>query len=136
MNLDALNKYAPIALGVLRIVVALLFLEHGTQKFFNFPASAHPATGGMPPELVVAGIIETVGSLLLLFGFFGRIAAFIMSGEMAVAFWTAHVPFGHSVFPLQNGGESAVLFCFIFLYIVFAGPGAFSIDGARARRAA
>lgn len=131
MNLDALNRYAPIALALLRIVAALLFLEHGTQKFFDFPASGHPASGGMPPLFMVAGAIETVGSLLLLFGLFSRPAAFIMAGEMAVAFWMGHVGRSGTIFPIQNGGESAVLFCFVFLYIVFAGPGAWSMDGRR-----
>ena len=131
MNFDHLEKYAPIALALLRIVAALLFIEHGTQKFFDFPASAHrPA--GLPPEFVVAGCIEIVGGILLQLGLFARYAAFVMSGEMAVAFWTAHVPRG-GLFPINNFGEAAVLFCFIFLFIVFAGPGAWSIDGLRAR---
>ena len=131
MNFDHLEKYAPIALALLRIVAALLFIEHGTQKFFDFPASAHrPA--GLPLEFVVAGCIEIVGGILLLLGLFARYAAFVMSGEMAVAFWTAHVPRG-GLFPINNFGEAAVLFCFIFLFIVFAGPGAWSIDGTRAR---
>jgi putative oxidoreductase len=132
MTLDRLNRYAPLALGLLRIVAALLFLEHGTQKFFDFPASAHPGpAGNMPPLLLVAGVIETVGSLLVLVGLFSRYAAFIMAGEMAVAFWMAHVGHSGTIFPINNGGESAVLFCFVFLYIVFAGPGAWSIDGRK-----
>lgn len=136
MNLDSLTRYAPIGLALLRIVAALLFIEHGTQKFFDFPASGHPAGGnGMPPLLIVAGLIETIGGVLVLIGLFTRYAAFIMSGEMAVAFWTAHVPRGHSIFPIQNAGEAAVLFCFIFLYIFLAGPGAWSVDGARRKPA-
>jgi putative oxidoreductase len=136
MNFDSLNKYAPIALALLRIVAALLFIEHGTQKFFDFPASGHPGGGGgLPPLIIVAGCIEIVGGLLVLVGLFSRYAAFIMAGEMAVAFWTGHVPHAGSIFPLQNGGEAAVLFCFIFLYIVFAGAGAWSIDGMRTKRA-
>jgi putative oxidoreductase len=136
MNLDNLTKYAPIGLGLLRIVAALLFIEHGTQKFFDFPASGHPSSsGGMPPLFIVAGLIETIGGLLVLVGLFARYAAFLMSGEMAVAFWTAHVPHGRSIFPIQNGGEAAVLFCFIFLYVFLAGPGAWSVDGARRKAA-
>ncbi len=136
MNLDALAKYAPIALALLRIVAALLFIEHGTQKLFDFPASGRPGpAGGLPPLLLAAALIEVVGGVLLLVGLFTRYAAFIMSGEMAVAYWTGHVPHG-GLFPLQNFGEAAVLFCFIFLYLVFAGPGAFSLDGVRSRRLA
>ena len=132
MRLDSLDKYTPIALALLRIFAALLFIEHGTQKFFDFPASGHPgAGGGMPPLLIVAGCIEIVGGLLVLVGLFTRYAAFIMSGEMAVAFWTGHVPRGHSIFPIQNGGEAAVLFCFVFLYLVFAGAGALALDNRR-----
>lgn len=137
MNFDRLTPYMPIVLALLRIVAALLFIEHGTQKFFDFPPSGRPApAGGMPPELIIAGCIEIVGGLLVLVGLFTRYAAFIMSGEMAVAFWTQHVPRAGSVFPLQNFGEAAVLFCFIFLFLVFAGPGAFSLDGWRAGRPA
>jgi putative oxidoreductase len=76
-----------------------------------------------------AGLIEIIGGLLVLVGFYTRAAAFIMSGEMAVAYFTAHLP--HGFFPILNEGESAVLFCFVFLYLVFAGPGAWSIDEAR-----
>jgi putative oxidoreductase len=133
MNLDNLTKYTPVALALLRIVAALLFIEHGTQKFFDFPASGRPGpAGGLPPLMLVAGTIELVGGLLLLVGLFSRYVALIASGEMAVAFWTQHVPHG-GIFPIQNYGESAVLFCFIFLLIVFTGPGAFSVDGARAK---
>jgi len=133
MNLDNLSKYAPIALALLRIVAALLFIEHGTQKFFDFPASGRPSSGGLPPELMLAGVIEIVGGILLVLGLFTRYAAFLMAGEMAVAYWTMHVPHG-GFFPLQNFGEAAILFCFIFLYIFFAGPGAWSIDGSRSKR--
>ncbi len=135
MNVDTLNKYAPIALALLRIVAALLFIEHGTQKFFDFPPSGRPGpAGGLPPLFIVAGTIETLGGLLVLVGLFSRYAAFIMSGEMAVAFWMGHFGRSGSIFPLVNMGEAAVLFCFIFLYIFIAGPGAWSIDGMRAAR--
>ena len=126
---DRLNSYAPHFLSVLRIVTALLFIAHGTGKYLDFPALGMPAPS--PFSLVgVAGLIEIIGGLLVLVGFYTRAAAFIMSGEMAVAYFTAHLP--HGFFPLLNGGESAVLFCFVFLYLVFAGPGAWSIDEARA----
>jgi putative oxidoreductase len=135
MNFDNLAKWAPIFLSILRIVAALLFIEHGTQKFFDFPVSGRPGpAGGMPPEFMIAGAIEIIGGLLLLFGLFTRYAAFIMSGEMAVAYWTAHVERG-GLFPINNFGEGAVLFCFAFLYIVFAGPGPWSIDAMRGKKA-
>jgi putative oxidoreductase len=123
-----LNAYAPHFLSVLRIVAALLFIAHGTGKYFDFPALGMPTPS--PFSLFgVAGLIEIVGGLLVLVGFYTRAAAFIMSGEMAVAYFTAHLP--HGFFPILNEGESAVLFCFVFLYLVFAGPGAWSIDEAR-----
>ena len=125
---DRLNAHAPHFLSVLRIVAALLFIAHGTGKYFDFPALGMPTPS--PFSLFgVAGLIEIVGGLLVLVGFYTRAAAFIMSGEMAVAYFTAHLP--HGFFPIVNHGESAVLFCFVFLYLVFAGPGAWSIDEAR-----
>jgi putative oxidoreductase len=136
MKLDTLSKYAPLGLAVLRVVTALLFIEHGTQKLFDFPASgqAGPA-GGLPPLMLVAAAIELIGGLLLLVGLFTRYAAFVMAGEMAVAFWMGHVGGSGSVFPAVNMGDAAVLFCFVFLYLFLAGPGDFSIDGRRTQRA-
>jgi putative oxidoreductase len=128
--MQSLSKYAHYALAVLRIVTALLFIEHGTAKLFGFPAMAGPgsAGGSLPPILLLAAILEVFGGLAILVGFFTRPIAFILSGLMAVAYWMAHVPKG-GFFPLTNGGDAAVLFCLIFLYLVFAGPGAWSIDG-------
>ncbi len=124
---DRLRAYAPHVLGVLRIVTALLFMAHGTQKLLGFPASDFsPAVGSLP---WIAGCLEIGGGLLLLVGLFTRPVAFLLSGQMAVAYWLAHAP--QSFFPVQNGGDSAVLFCFVFLYLVFAGPGAFSLDQSR-----
>ncbi|HVW54351.1 MAG TPA: DoxX family protein [Rhizobiaceae bacterium] len=117
------------ALGVLRIITALLFIEHGTQKLFGFPASAH----GSPvlfSLMGLAGILEAFGGLLVLIGFKTRYVAFILSGEMAVAYWTAHAP--RSFFPVNNSGDAAVLFCFLFLFFVFAGAGAWSLDARSA----
>jgi putative oxidoreductase len=132
MNFESLSRYAPMALALLRIVAALLFIEHGTQKFFDFPPSGHG--GSFPSGLfLVAAIIELVGGILLLIGLFTRPAAFIMSGEMAVAYWMAHVGRG-GFWPINNGGETAILFCFVFLYLFFAGPGAWSVDGSRSAR--
>jgi putative oxidoreductase len=118
-----LAKYAPQLLGVLRIVVGLLFLEHGLIKIAGFPA---PMGAHLPPLIMAAGIIELVGGALVTLGLFSRIAAFVTSGEMAFAYFMAHLPRG--VYPSQNGGDAAVLFCFIFLYLAAAGPGAFAIN--------
>jgi putative oxidoreductase len=122
-----LNAYAPHFLAILRIVAALLFIAHGTSKLFGWPSA------GMQPPLMslfgIAAIIEVVGGVLIVIGLFTRPAALIMSGEMAVAYFMAHSP--KDFFPINNAGESAVLFCFVFLYLVFSGPGAWSIDGQR-----
>jgi putative oxidoreductase len=128
MNFDSLNRYAPYALAVLRIVTALLFIEHGTQKLFGFPAG-QMGTVPLMSLLGLAGIIELVGGVLILVGFLTRPAAFIASGMAAVAYWMAHAP--ASFFPANNGGDAAILFCFVFLYLVFAGPGAWSVDRNR-----
>jgi uncharacterized membrane protein YphA (DoxX/SURF4 family) len=191
----ALTRYAPWMLGILRIVTALVYLEHGTQKLFHFPpmgrfggagvpataggraassalqhgadaissavetassavssaldsassmlSSAPPVavqgtTPGMPASMqaifLAGGIIELVGGLALVLGLFTRPVAFVVAGETAVIFWWMHVGQSGNVFPASNGGESAVLFCFTFLYLVFAGPGAFAVDGLRRRR--
>ena len=134
--MDTLSKYAPHALAVLRIVTALLFIEHGTAKLFGFPVmpgGPGDHAGGLPPLMLIGGILEVFGGLAILVGFLTRPVAFILAGEMAVAYWMMHVPSG-GFFPLTNGGDSAVLFCFVFLYLVFAGPGAWSVDGLRASR--
>jgi putative oxidoreductase len=120
--------WAPRLLGLLRIVAAALFIEHGTQKLFGFPPAAH----GMPEAFTLlwfAAILEVFGGFLILIGLFTRPAAFILSGQMAVAYWMAHAP--QSPFPAINGGDGAILFCFFFLYLVAAGPGDFSLDKAR-----
>jgi putative oxidoreductase len=133
--MQSLSKYAPYALAILRIVTALLFIEHGTAKLLGFPAmpGADQAGGGLPPLILIAALLEVFGGFAILAGFFTRPVAFILSGMMAVAYWMAHVPEG-GLFPLSNGGDAAVLFCFIFLYLVFAGAGAWSVDGARSPR--
>ena len=129
MELPWLSRWQPQLLALLRIVTGLLFLEHGLSKFFGFPAPfpVHP----LPTMLVAAGVIEVVAGLLITIGLFTRIAAFIASGEMAVAYFMTHFPKGF--WPLQNMGEGAILFCFIFLYLAAAGAGAWSIDEARTR---
>jgi len=130
MSDSALTPWAPRLLSVLRIVVAVLYLQHGLTKFFGFPG---PAPASMPFfPIILAGLIETIGSILLLIGLFTRPAAFIMSGEMAIAYWYAHFP--RNPVPYNNGGTLAVLYCFVFLYIFFAGPGPWSVDAARATK--
>jgi putative oxidoreductase len=120
----ALEQYRPYVLSILRIVVGLLFLQHGMAKMFNFPPQndmpVYPA-----PEWF-AGRIELVGSTLIMLGLFTRPVALILSGEMAFAYFMSHRRRGF--FPLLNGGEPAVLFCFVFLYLVFAGGGPLSLD--------
>ncbi|MFK3780017.1 DoxX family protein [Agrobacterium sp. NPDC089420] len=125
---DNLSRYRPYALAALRIVAALLFIEHGTQKLFGFPASQ--MQGSLPTLMLVAALLEFVGGILVLIGLFTRPVAFILSGQMAVAYFMAHAP--QNFFPALNGGDAAILFCFVFLYFVFAGPGAFSVDERRA----
>ncbi|QCL89571.1 DoxX family protein [Agrobacterium sp. LC34] len=125
---DNLSRYRPYALAALRIIAALLFIEHGTQKLFGFPASQ--MEGSLPTLMLVAALLELVGGILVLIGLFTRPVAFILSGQMAVAYFMAHAP--SSFFPALNGGDAAILFCFVFLYFVFAGPGAFSVDERRA----
>jgi putative oxidoreductase len=125
MNTDRLEAvWAPRVLSVLRIVAALLFFEHGTAKLLGFPPSDHS------PEVLslswIAGALELVGGALLIVGLFTRPVAFIVSGEMAVAYWMAHAP--RSAFPLVNDGDSAILYCFVFLYLAFAGGGPWSLD--------
>ncbi|WP_244669517.1 DoxX family protein [Kaistia sp. 32K] len=129
MLVEKLSKFQPSALGLLRIVSALIFFEHGTQKLLGFPAS-----DSMPAFLSLgwtAGVLELVGGFLLLIGLFSRPVAFLLSGQMAVAYWLAHAPRGF--YPALNGGDAAILYCFIFLFIVFAGPGRWSVDGALGR---
>jgi putative oxidoreductase len=133
--MDFLAPYRLQLLSVLRIAVTLVFLEVPSAKFLAFPHGAH--FDGLSPfawPVGIAGIIETIFGLLLLFGLFGRLAAFILSGEMAFAYFIGHAP--HGFFPLQNNGIPAVLWCFTFLYLAAAGPGPWSIDTAIRRKPA
>jgi putative oxidoreductase len=131
MDFTFLSRWEPQLLAVLRIVTALLFLEHGIMKLFHFPAPQIP--GPLPPLLMAAAVIELVTGVLMLFGLFTRLAAFVASGEMAIAYFIGHFP--KSFWPGINQGDAAILFCFVFLYIAAAGAGAWSIDSARMSRA-
>jgi putative oxidoreductase len=123
-----LDRFSPQLLSVLRIVSALLFIEHGTTKLLQFPPTEMFAQSPPLGSLMwFAGILEAGGGALLLLGLFTRPVAFVLSGMMAVAYWMAHAP--QSIYPAQNGGDAAILFCFAFLYIAAAGPGAWSVDG-------
>jgi len=119
--------WAPRILSIVRVVCGLIFMEHGTQKWLGFPPSGKPT-----PDFFtlsgLGGMLEMVGGALLVFGLFTRPVAFLLSGEMAVAYWMGHAPRG--VFPVLNGGDAAILYCFIFLYLAFAGGGAWSLDRA------
>jgi putative oxidoreductase len=120
-----LSKYASQILGITRIVAGLTFLEHGTTKFLNFPpGTMHPALTSLPGA---GGLIELIAGALIVLGLFSRCAAFVASGEMAVAYFLVHFKNG-GFFPTQNGGDAAILFCFIFLYLAAAGPGDFAVN--------
>ena len=121
-----LDKYGSQILGITRIIVGLLFLEHGLAKLAHFPPVPMFASGNLPPMIMVSGIIELVGGALVALGLFSRIAAFICSGMMAVAYFMVHSPQGF--FPILNGGELAIVYCFVFLYFAAAGPGAFAVN--------
>jgi len=119
---EKLSRYQPYALAALRIIAALLFIEHGTQKLFGFPPAQ--MEGSLPPLLLAAALLELIGGILILIGLFTRPVAFILSGQMAFAYFLAHAP--KSFFPAINGGDAAIRFFFLFL--VTAGPGAFAVD--------
>lgn len=127
MHFPLLGRWQPQFLALLRIVAGLLFMEHGTAKLFHFPVPQPGVTDPLPVLLLAAAIIEVVGGALVIFGLLTRLAAFVMSGEIAVGYFLFHFPKGF--WPIVNQGEAAILFCFIFLYLAAAGPGAWSIDG-------
>ena len=127
-----LDVWAPRVLSILRIITALLFMEHGLMKLFDFPGPQEGAPDPLPPLLLAAAWIELVGGGLIALGLFTRIAAFVCSGQMAVAYFMAHGSQGF--WPALNGGEAAILYCFVFLYLVFAGPGLWSLDAMVRKR--
>ena len=130
--IDLETTWTPRARSVLRIMAALLFLAHGSAKLLGFPASdMSPAPLSLP---WIAGVLELFGGAMLAVGIFTRPVAFLLSGQMAVAYFLAHAP--QSFFPLLNGGDAAVLYCFVFLYLFFAGPGPWSLDALRRKPSA
>ena len=130
MEFTWLSRWQPQILAILRIVAGLLFLAHGVQKFFAFPVPFPMLP--LTTQFTAAGVIELVAGTLITIGLFTRLAAFIASGEMAAAYFIVHFP--QSFWPVVNRGESAVLFCFVFLYLAAAGAGAWSVDAARKPR--
>ena len=121
------TRYAPHALAALRIVAGLLFFAHGLVKLFGFPTGAAPGQQELLSLFGIGALIEVATGTLIALGLFSRAAAFLASGEMAVAYWTVHAP--QSFYPAANGGDAAILFCFVFLYVAAAGSSAFSLDG-------
>ena len=131
-KLDTLHaEWTPRMLSVLRIVTAFLFIQHGSMKLLGFPSSAAFAGLKLFSLIGFAGVLELFGGLLVLLGLFTRPVAFILSGEMAFAYFMAHAPHGFS--PVVNHGELAVLYCFVFLYLAVAGGGVWSIDQVQGR---
>lgn len=127
-----MTDWEPRMLSILRIMTGLMFMEHGMSKLFNFPpGTMHPS---FPALLWFAGVLECFGGALVALGLFTRVVAFLLSGEMAIAYFMFHFP--KSFFPLLNGGDAAVLYCFVFLYLALAGGGEWSLDRLRASAAA
>lgn len=127
------ETWRPRALAVLRVVTAYLFIPHGTAKLFGAPHVAMFDGLQWISLIGLAGILEVVGGALLLIGLFTRPVAFVLCGFMAVAYFMGHASQGNALLPMLNQGEAAVLYCFVFLYLVFAGAGAWSVEAARGR---
>lgn len=130
--MERLAVWAPRVLSLLRVIAALLFMEHGLMKVFHFPAPQPGAPDPLPPILVVAAWLEIVGGTLVALGLLTRPVAFVLSGQMAVAYFLAHASQGF--WPALNMGEPAILFCFLFLYFAFQGPGEWSLDAQVRKR--
>jgi putative oxidoreductase len=131
MDFTFLSRWSPQLLSVLRIVTAVLFFAHGSAKIFGFPHVEMLAGVPIGSLYGIAGIIEIIAGVLLTIGLFSRLVAFIAAGEMAIAYFHTHAP--QNFHPLLNGGEPAILFCFIFLYLAAAGPGPWSVDATRGK---
>jgi len=129
---ERLFVWSPRVLSLLRIIAALLFMEHGLMKLFHFPAAQPGAPDPLPPLLLVAAWLEVVGGGLLVLGLFTRPVAFVLSGQMAAAYFMAHA--SKRFWPALNGGEAAILFCFLFLYLAFQGGGEWSLDAQVRKR--
>ncbi|WP_032092170.1 DoxX family protein [Necropsobacter rosorum] len=134
--MNSLNKYSPYFLALLRIIAGYMFLLHGTAKLFEFPLSMTGGNGGVPLFSLygIGGIIEIVGGVLFILGLFTRPAAFILSGQMAYAYFFIHASADNLLLPLVNQGELAALYALVFLYFVFSGAGAFALDNKRAQK--
>ena len=133
MSDNTLSNRAPLMLSVLRVLTGLLFLAHGTQKFLAFPDGERAGSGlDFANPGAYAGLVEMISGTLVALGLFTRPAAFLASGTMAVAYWMAHAP--KDLFPVNNSGDAAILYCFVFLYLVFAGAGPISVDARLAAR--
>ena len=130
-NADVVVLWSPRVVGVLRIVVGFLYTQHGMAKLFHVPHVAMFDTLQLMSLIGVAGVLELLGGLLLLIGWFTRPTAFILSGEMAVAYFMAHASWGTVASPMLNGGEPAVLYCFVFLVLSVLGSGAWGVDAMR-----
>ena len=128
-----LSRHAPLFRSILRIVAALMFMQHGLQKHFAFPAASEHGAPPAGSQLWIGGWIELIGGILLLLGLFTRPVAFLLSGTMAVAYFQFHMASG-GIHPILNGGELAALYCFVFLYFVFAGGGSLSADSILRKR--
>jgi putative oxidoreductase len=133
MDFRYLERFQPQLRALLRIVVALLFMEHGLAKLLHFPVPQPGVPDPLPTLLVAAAWVEIVGGALIAIGLFTRLAAFLCAGEMAIGYFMFHFPKGF--WPIVNMGEAAILYCFVFLYLAAAGPGAWSVDSARTRNA-
>ena len=121
--MNALNRFADPVYCIMRLILGLMFACHGGQKLLGFPGGGH---GGVQGLMLLGGIIELVGGLMIAVGFLTRLAAFVSAGEMAVAYFMMHAP--NHFFPIVNKGELAVVLCWVFLFMVFYGPGRWSID--------
>ena len=127
-DVDRVSTWAPRMLSVLRIMTGLQFLQHGTQKWFSFPTRVMDFPG-IISLIGFQAFLEVVGGILIILGLFTRPVAFILAGNMAVAYFMVHAP--KSFFPALNGGDAAILFCFVFLYLAVAGGGPWSLDARR-----
>ncbi|MDB5661303.1 MAG: hypothetical protein JWS10_3918 [Cypionkella sp.] len=121
-----LSSLQPFSYAALRIMAGLLYFAHGTQKLLNFPI---PGPGDLSSLQLASGLLELVGGALIVLGLFTRPVAFVLSGHMAFAYFMAHAP--QSFYPVANGGDAAILFCFVFLLIATTGAGIFSLDGRK-----